>query len=563
MKVFTAEQMRAFDRAATEQYGIPSIVLMENAALCVVEFLEMKFTPLKEKKIVVLCGKGNNGGDGFAIARHLETACRNVTIIMAASPKELKGDALLNYQMLTASTDPQGHVEGPPEIIELEDELNARDAIQHLPRQIDTDIYIDALLGTGSYGEIRDQRLLTPLSYIREDDDYMQKYRQLTPHKFPVRVAVDLPSTLNADTGEAPPIHHYDPSTKVGVDYTVSLVGPKRGMFLSHGIKACGEIWIGDIGTRNELLAFTDTKCECITHKIVHYFLPHRPLDAHKGDAGRVVICGGSYGMSGAPTLASRAVLRSGAGLCITCVPDRVLPMFAAAFSEATSHPLACDEEGRLIEAAAHAVAKHWESAHAVALGPGLSRSEGALNFARRVVRECPHPLVIDADALYALRAIEEDVKQREAPTILTPHPGEMGELMEMETKGVQNDRIGVAVACAQRYNAIVVLKGARSIVALPNGNSYINLTGNSGMATGGSGDVLTGTIAGLLAQLKDAKQATLLGVYLHGLAGDLAYSEKGNGLIAGDIAESLPRAMLKVQEPPEVSPNGRLRRLY
>jgi NAD(P)H-hydrate epimerase len=266
--------------------------------------------------------------------------------------------------------------------------------------------------------------------------------------------------------------------------------------------------------------------------------------------------------MSGAPTLAARAVLRSGAGLCIACLPDKVLPLFATAFSEATSHPLQCDAEGRLVETAADVMAKYWESAHAVALGPGLSRSDGALNFARRMVRECPHPLVIDADALYALRAIEKDVQRRETDTILTPHPGEMGELMEMETKEVQNDRIGVAVACAKRYNAIVVLKGSRSIVAMPDGNSYINLTGNSGMATGGSGDVLTGTIAGLLAQLKDAKQATLLGVYLHGLAGDLVYAQKGNGLIAGDIAEALPRAILKVQEPSEVSPNGRLRKL-
>jgi NAD(P)H-hydrate epimerase len=186
---------------------------------------------------------------------------------------------------------------------------------------------------------------------------------------------------------------------------------------------------------------------------------------------------------------------------------------------------------------------------NAVALGPGLSRSDGALNFARRVVRDCPHPLIIDADALYSLRAIENEVKARDGETILTPHPGEMGELMQMSTRDVQQDRIGVAQACAQKFKAIVVLKGSRSLVALPDGRTFINLTGNSGMATGGTGDVLTGTIGGLLAQLKDPGSATLLGVYVHGLAGDLVYATKGDGLIAGDLAEALPLALEKLKE--------------
>jgi NAD(P)H-hydrate epimerase len=197
-----------------------------------------------------------------------------------------------------------------------------------------------------------------------------------------------------------------------------------------------------------------------------------------------------------------------------------------------------------------------------LAIGPGLSRSPSALDFARRLISETPLPVVADADALYALRAIEQQVQAREADTILTPHPGEMGELMQMSVADVQNDRLAVALACAQKFNALVVLKGARSIVALPDGRTFFNLTGNAGMATGGSGDVLTGTIAGLLAQLKDVENATLLGVYLHGLAGDIVYSTKGNGLIAGDIAEALPRAILQLQEPDEPSPNGRLRKL-
>jgi len=534
MKVFTAEQMRAFDRAATEEYGIPSIVLMENAALRVVEFLEMKFSPLGRKKMVVLCGKGNNGGDGLAIARHLSSLCNEVCVYLACSPDELKGDALVNYQTLVAA---RKSTYDSAIIVEVVDD-NTLNAIYG------DVVVVDALLGTGFKGEVRGKVVEAALEFLHT-----------TPH--PV-VAVDLPSGMNADTGAMAPRSPY-------AKYTVTLASPKRGLFLREGLLHAGEVWVGSIGTL-PAINFGYTGCECITQDDSAYCLPRRALDAHKGGAGRVVICGGSYGMSGAPALAARAALRIGAGLCIACVPDKILPIFATTVSEATSHPLVCDEAGNLTEAAADAMAEHWKSAHVVALGPGLSRAEASLNFARRVVRECPHPLIIDADALYALRAIEKEVHDREADTILTPHPGEMGELMELTTSEVQNDRIGVAVQCAKRYNAIVVLKGARSIVAIPFGEAHINLTGNSGMATGGSGDVLTGTIAGLIPQFEDFQEdcqhAVRLAVYLHGLAGDLAFAKKGNGLIAGDIAEALPRAIFKLQEPPEESPNGRLRRL-
>jgi len=547
MKIFTAEQMRAFDRAATQEYGIPSIVLMENAALRVVEFLEMKFAPLREKRIVILCGKGNNGGDGFAIARHLANLDCSL-LVLCVSSEELRGDALLNYEMLLHC--PTGLHENDCRIITIpvrtpgkdERPADSRQTLNAATNRFHyADIVIDALLGTGFQGGVRGEALLRAFSI--EWDCHA------------TRIAVDIPSALNSDTGEAAP-------EALKADYTITFAAPKRGMFLQDGPEKCGEIWVGSIGNTSGQMDETQTGCEAITREKARALLPERPLDSHKGAAGRVVVCGGSYGMSGAPTLAAKAVLKSGAGLCIACVPDRVLPIFAAAFSEATSHPLACDAEGRLIESAADAVAEYWQDAHAVALGPGLSRSDGALNFARRVVRECPHPLVVDADALYALPVIAEDVKKREAPTILTPHPGEMGELMEMEIQDVQNARIETAIGCAQKYGAIVVLKGSRSIVALPNGETHINLTGNSGMATGGAGDVLTGTIAGLLAQLKDAQSATLLGVYLHGLAGDIEYSRKGNGLIAGDIADALPDALLELQKPDAEYSNARLRKL-
>jgi NAD(P)H-hydrate epimerase len=535
MKVFTAAQMRAFDKAATEEYGIPSIVLMENAALRVVEFLEMNFAPLRGKRIVILCGKGNNGGDGFAISRHLRGRRAWVTtLLVSEDDKGLKGDALINYTALRA--------EGGVRCLFRQAGVSASQQADYDIGDGRPDIFIDALIGTGFHG------------VLRQDEPFPVAHAisRISAH---YRIAVDIPSALSSDSGEAAPECFW-------ADYTITFAGPKRGMFVRDGMEKCGEIWVGDIGTSWRLMRQTQTGCECITREIAQKLLPYRSQEAHKGNAGRVVLIGGSFGMSGAPTMAATAALKSGAGLCIAALPEKILSTFASAFPEATSHPLPCSAAGVLQENAADELPELWKNADAGALGPGLSREESALNFARRVVRECPKPLVIDADALYALREIEGDLQKREAPTILTPHPGEMGELMQMEISDVQNSRIETATACAKKFNAIVVLKGARSIVALPDGNTHINLTGNSGMATGGAGDVLTGTIAGLLAQTKNAETATLLGVYLHGLAGDLAFETSGNGLIAGDIADHLPRALLEIAKPIEPPINARLRKL-
>ena len=545
--------MRAFDEKATIEYSIPSVVLMENAALRVVEFLEWKFGDLREKRVVVLCGKGNNGGDGFVIARHLASAGCFVRVLKLYEESEFSDDALLNYKIIA------------------QDEANGPDYFQLDIDDVDdmtrpeffgaVDIGIDAWLGTGFRGDLPE----TAAELLRVAQ---------------VRVAVDIPSGLNAETGKAA-------TNSVKADYTITFAAPKTGMFLRDGMENCGEIWVGDIGTAHNQMRATATDCEAITRETAHRLLPIRPIDAHKGTVGKVIVVGGSRGMSGAPVLASRAALRVGAGLCIACVPDRVLDVFAASFLEATSRALPCDDEGRLVPDAADLLPEIWKNADVVALGPGLSRSAGALEFARRIVRECARPLVIDADALGALRAIADDVKARNAPTILTPHPGEMGDLMETETKIVNENRLKIARECAQKFNAIVVLKGARSIVAAPNGQIWFNLTGNAGMATGGSGDVLTGTIAGLLAQMRgvvpiedtdledaqdttrenalnaNALNTTLLGVFLHGLAGDIEYSIRGNGLLASDIADALPAAILDLQASPQAEAiNGRLRKL-
>ena len=532
MKVFTAQQMREFDRAAIEDYGIPSIVLMENAALRVVEFLEAKFAPLAGKKIVILCGKGNNGGDGLAIARHLSNSVANMgeVRVVALDFGQMEGDARANLAIVRND-----------ESIRVDDgfdSLNNGDPFTLPTFFLGTDILLDAVYGTG---------FRLPLSPEVAELLKLKRYSK-------VCVAIDLPSGLNSDTGEASP--------QTDANYTVTFAAPKRGFFARDGIEKCGEIWLGDIGVSPTQTEETRTGAQTLDLRTAKTLLPHRSADAHKGDAGRALIVGGSFGMSGSICLASKAALAAGAGLVSAAVPEKVLPIFAISVLEAVAHPLPNDESGHISSHAAPAVAALWDAVQVVALGPGLGRTDEAFEFARRVVRDCPVPLIIDADALHALPTIANAVKARRAPTILTPHPGEMGVLMGSNAKDVNDARFETVAKCAEKYGAIVVLKGARTLVCDSNGEIWVNLTGNPGMATGGAGDVLTGTIAGLLAQLKDADAATKLGVYLHGMAGDLAAQTRGNGLVAGDIAAHLPAALLEIEARAVQRINGRLRKL-
>ncbi len=554
MKVFTAQQMRDFDRAAIEDYGIPSIVLMENAALRVVEFLEAKFAPLSEKKIVVLCGKGNNGGDGLAIARHLKVYGAELFVAHAA-PNSYRGDSKINFDVFQSSGSyfDWGNLEAS-ETDEVDEEKVMGTALIHadLYKQLmECDIVVDALLGTG----------FSPRS--DNEDHEISAITSNLLHAISLAscvVSVDILSGLTSDTGQLEqPIMS---ATTQNAAYTVTFAAPKRGFFVRDGIENSGEIWVGDIGNLTQQMEETATGVQTLDHETAKHLVPYRNADAHKGDAGRALIVGGALGMSGSICLACKAALASGAGLVAAAVPEKVLPIFAASVLEAVSHPLPNDENGHLLSRAADELDDLWKGVQAVALGPGLGRTPQAFEFARRVVRECPVALIVDADALHALPTIVDNVKARTAPTILTPHPGEMGVLMDSNARDVNDARFETVAACAEKYGAIVVLKGARSLVCDSSGEIWVNLTGNAGMATGGSGDVLTGTIAGLLAQLRDADAATKLGVYLHGMAGDIAARTLGNGLVAGDIVAGLPMALLEIKNREVERINGRLRKL-
>lgn len=530
MNVYTSAEMRAFDNAASTEGGIPSIVLMENAALRVVEFLETQFAPLSTQTVLILCGKGNNGGDGLAVARHLLPLLGPQKLTVVSGPAQVyRGDALVN---LLAWQKCHGagqcsHI-WPVEPSPAEQ----KDLEERLARLPAPDIVLDCVLGTGLKMEEDAASLRYPAASL------LNVIRPWPPATSLVHV--DLPSGLQSESGQ-----YFGPPLGERPRHTVTFVGPKRGFFVRDGVTLCGPLWVGNIGTGPAVPA--DPACAVTGHWEARSLLPQRTRDAHKGDAGRVLLVGGSPGMSGALALAATASLRAGAGLCLAALPAPSLPLFAPACLEATSHPLPWDSRGLHVAEALAELKSLWGKMSVLGIGPGLGREATTLDLVRQVARQCPVPLVVDADALYALPAIATEVAARDQATILTPHPGEMGELMGLSARQVNEARYEVASQCARRYGAIVVLKGAFSLVAFPDGSLYVNLSGNPGMASGGSGDVLTGTISGLLAQLKNAQAATRLGVYLHGLAGDIAAGSLGNGLLAGDIAAALPAALLQL----------------
>lgn len=534
MQVFTVAQMRAFDEAAAA--ALPAAVLMENAALRVVELVEAKFSPLGQCNVVVTCGKGNNGGDGLAIARHLAHLKPRHLLVLVPDAKQLGEGAAAQWKAFAEM----------PETEQIAVWHYPADVVAHdlANRVRGCDLWIDALLGTGATGPLRAPyaELIAGMATV------------------PSVVAVDLVSGLDADTGAAP-----EGSNLRRAQYSVTFEGPRRGHLAREGLELSGEVWVGGLGSP---FPAPDSGCRVVNRARASSLAValHRPLDSNKGKAGRVLIVGGSVGMTGAPVLAATAALRVGAGLCIGALPAPAQPLFAEGCIEATSHALSCDPQGQLTKASADEVAALWDNVQVVALGPGLSRGEEALRLARYIVAHCPAPLVVDADGLYALNHDVPAVVGRSAPTLLTPHPGEMGHLMGLTPGEVNADRFGVAAACSAKYRAWVVLKGSRTVISSPDGELFVNLTGNSGMATGGAGDVLTGTLAGLLGQLKEPGAAMQLAVYVHGLAGDLAFEKLGIGLTAGDIVDHLPRALDLVQQPPAEDSttciNGRLRRL-
>lgn len=514
MKIVLAQQMRALDKAAEEEIGIPGLLLMENAGRAVADAAESLLEDCAGKRILIFAGKGNNGGDGLGAARWLMNRGADVKVILACTLDALSGSPADELQFFTAGDGVVLEVVGTEDVV----------AVQDLVPQ--ADLLIDALLGTGFTGELRGL--------------YKDLCQVLNGAECPV-LAVDIPTGLNADTGEC----DHD---AVWAKATVTMALPKQGLFLYPGAKRVGELTVADIGMPEKMLADAGGKRFLLTEEIVQRLLPLREPDMHKGDAGRVSVIAGSYGYTGAAALSSFACVKAGAGLVTLLTPTCVREVLSVKLTEVMVKGLSESSPGQLSNLATAEILEAAARANVVALGPGLGVSEPTMTVVRDVLGELTTPCVIDADALTALTGHTELLTEMKAPKILTPHPGELGRLLELSPAEVNRDRVELARECAVKWQAVLVLKGVPTVVALPDGCVYLNLTGNASMATGGSGDVLTGIIAGLLAQQVAPQDAALAGVYLHGLAGDVAAAEQ-TGLAAGELITALPRARYLVEQ--------------
>ncbi|KUK41374.1 MAG: Carbohydrate kinase, YjeF related protein [Clostridia bacterium 62_21] len=532
MRLVTAQEMREIDRAAIESHRIPGLLLMENAGRAVCQAVCDLLGTLKGKVVFVLAGKGNNGGDGFVAARHLLNGGAHVRVMLATEPDKVTGDARVNLDIWLCLGQKLYF-------------LSDRNALQVLQLGLmQADAVIDALYGTGFRGVIRDR----PAKAV---ETVNQSGRPV--------VAVDIPSGVEADTGKV-----HGPAIRATRTVTFGL--PKLGLVLEPGASYAGEITVADISLPRALLE--GGRRFLLTRELVASWLPRRAPEAHKGIFGHVLVVGGSRGMVGAACMAAMAALRVGAGLVTLAVPRSLQDVAASKVTEAMTLGLPEGQEGHLGRTARDEIVHFLKRSGAVlALGPVLGVHPETTALVCELLAEAEAPCVVDADGLNALAAAMHAEGSRESAAadagvislpvrplgrlVLTPHPGEMARLLGVSSKEVQDDRLGTAERTAAGWNCTVVLKGARTVVAAPDGTTYVNATGNPGMATGGSGDVLTGAVAGLLAQGLEPVRAAAAAVYLHGRAGDLAAETKGQpGLIAGDILDRLPEAIKEIAQP-------------
>lgn len=516
MKVVTGAEMARIEKQAIEEYGIPSILLMENAALAVLNAVEEILGKLRGKRVVILAGKGNNGGDGLALGRHLVNRGVEVKVFLCGRSDELKADALINFELLRGLGTTIFQVMGETELRAFKLAL------------MTCDLAVDALYGTGLRGA------LPPV-----EESYVRSLNESTK---PV-VAVDIPSGLEAGTGRV-----YKDAVRARTTVTFGL--PKLGHFLGHGPECSGKLKVDKISIPDSILDDKSVGTHVLTASEVAKYIPPRANSGHKGTHGACLLIGGSPGMTGALALTARAALRTGAGLAQMATGASLAPFVDSLVFEATTIALNEKQPGVLDPEVIGQLGERISRARAVAFGPGMGQAEEVGEVLARLVDGCPKPLVIDADGLNALAVDLKILGKARGPIILTPHPGEMARLTGLPLEDIVNNRLELALEKAVEWKVILVLKGATTIVVAPDGRVFLNPTGNPVLGSGGTGDVLTGCIAGLLAQGVSPLDAACLGVYCHGLAGDILAGETGTrGSLAHEVADALPRALGQVEE--------------
>jgi hydroxyethylthiazole kinase-like uncharacterized protein yjeF len=508
MKLVTAELMRSIDRETIEKRGISGPELMENAGRGIAERIRDDIlVECAGKSIAVFCGKGNNGGDGFVIARYLHQYGCDVTLYYPGPADKLSSDASLN---LNRAKESGLH---PNEI----------NSASELPSEIKADYIIDAIFGTGFTG--------SPQGILAEMIEYIN-------HQTIPVIAVDCPSGLDIDTGQ----HE---GVVVRAAYTYSLALPKIGLMYSPGRELSGLIDIVPIGIPDNVVSSFNIKENLITPELIASLLPKRKPDGHKGDFGKLFILAGSTGLTGAATLAAMASARTGLGLVTVGCPSTLNPILEMKLTEPMTHPLPdVGKKGALALRGLGEIKKKLAEADAAVIGPGIGRHFETLELIRRLVPSLERPTIIDADGLNAFEKDRTALSGKHPKLILTPHPGEFARLIDGPIPTSIIEKYNLVRKYATLYNAVIILKGSPSIVVDTDGTLYLNPTGNSGMATGGTGDVLSGMIGSFLAQGLSPLHAAVCGVYLHGLSGDLAAAELGQrSLIAGDLIDYLSDA--------------------
>jgi NAD(P)H-hydrate epimerase len=522
MRILNAAQMREADRHTIEEIGIPALVLMENAGRQVVAAMEAAYESRLDGRVAVLCGRGNNGGDGFVVARTLLQRGIDAAVFVIGPVAEVRGDARTNLDIL-------GRLGAT--VVEVGDEQTWE---LHFSEISQCTLIVDAIFGTG---------LKSALGGMMET-----VVADVNASGIPI-VSIDLPSGLSADTphliGDC-----------IDAAMTVTLAAPKLPLVLPPGETHAGDVVIADIGIPPDVLEGLEGEhVELLTPEQVRTLVEPRAADSHKGDFGRVTIVAGSRGKTGAAYLAAAGALRSGAGLVTIATPASCVPIVASMGPDFMTEALAECNTGTIAPAAVDGVLEFRQDV--IACGPGLGRVAGVGEFVRALLERSTVPLVLDADALTVLADDPARlVGSEERDVIITPHPGEMARLVGSSVDEVQMNRIEVAADFAATHRLYVVLKGHRTIVATPDGHIFINPTGNAGMATGGTGDVLTGMIAAWLAQLLDAEAACRLAVFLHGAAGDLAEASDGQvGMTATDLVSHLGSALTQLLRTDKESP--------
>jgi hydroxyethylthiazole kinase-like uncharacterized protein yjeF len=526
VKILTASQMQRIDRLTTECYGVPSLILMENAGHGVVDFIATHCAPLQKHCIAVLCGRGNNGGDGLVVARLLRERGLKPRVLLFGEPDNVKGDAAINLERLQAS--------GAPEIVATPAKWR-----ETCPTLEGATLVIDALLGTG---------LTRPLEgFLLE---VVRDVNLLLPQ--PQLVAVDLPSGMSADGGDLI-------GECMRADASVTFTAPKLAHVFPPACEVVGKWVIKEIGTPREALESEPSlNLNVTTAADLAWLVAPRNPDSHKGLFGHVLVIAGSIGKTGAAALAARAALRAGAGLVTVATPRSALPVVAGLGLEFMTVPLPETASGTIARGALEqGLLKELLTGKTLAaIGPGIGQEPETVEFVREFVRGTDLPLVIDADALNALAGSLDSLGTRGRVRVLTPHPGEMARLAGRTNAEVQQSRLETARDFASRYEVHLALKGFRTLVTGPDGTVWVNPTGNPGMASGGTGDVLTGLVAGFLGQFhgRPATEVVAAAVYVHGLAGDLAAADLGEiSMLAGDLLEHIPAALKLV---PRGEPN-------